>query len=93
MCIPDAPEAVEDISAVEIQKIARGKLGKKFVKRRRVRYREASTQIQAGWRGRTDRAIFNIFRTICIAQYIQGLFKTVVRGTHTGQHQRTCVAT
>ena len=53
--VPDAPEAVEDISAVEIQKIARGKLGKNFVKRRRVRYREASTQIQAGWRGRTDR--------------------------------------
>jgi hypothetical protein len=53
--VPDAPEAVEDVSAVQLQKIARGRLGKNFVKRRRVRYREASTRIQAGWRGRTDR--------------------------------------
>ena len=53
--VPDLPEAVEDTSAIQIQRIARGKLGKNFVKRRRRRYHASATRIQAGFRGRRSR--------------------------------------
>jgi hypothetical protein len=53
--VPDLPEAVEDVAAVKLQKIARGKLGKNYVKRRRIRYHLGATRIQAGFRGRRAR--------------------------------------
>ncbi len=53
--VPDLPEAVEDTSAIQIQRIARGKLGKNYVKRRRRRYHASATRIQAGFRGRRSR--------------------------------------
>ena len=53
--VPDHPEAVEDVAAVKLQKIARGKLGKNYVKRRRIRYHASATRIQAGFRGRRAR--------------------------------------
>ena len=53
--VPEKPEAVEDVASVSIQRIARGRLGKNYVKRRRRRYRESSTRIQACVRGRRDR--------------------------------------
>jgi hypothetical protein len=53
--IPEDPESIEDASATKIQQIARGKLARSGVQRRRVRYNKAATNIQAGYRGRVSR--------------------------------------
>jgi hypothetical protein len=47
--------SIEDISATKIQRLARGKLARSGVERRRKRYNFAATRIQAGYRGRVSR--------------------------------------
>ena len=82
---PMEPTSIEDISATKIQRLARGKLARSGVERRRKRYNFAATRIQAGYRGRVSRMdVKRRIRERDSATHMQRLVRGHLRASDTG---------